>query len=143
MNKVELMTAAAINAMDSIMNLTSSDNILILTDVRCSNIATAFKQAGFSKGCKVDVYRIDERLRPIKEIPAGLISLLPGKTIVLNIIKALAEEIQFRIKWIFKVKETGRIKWIVNENIDIRHRDEWIVGHTDDVPLHSPSGFEE
>ncbi len=110
MNKVELMTAAAINAMNSIMNLTSSDNILILTDVHCSNIATAFKQAGFSKGCKVDVYRIDESLRPIKEIPAGLISLLPGKTIVLNIIKALAEEIQFRIKWIFKVKETGRIK---------------------------------
>ncbi len=110
MGKEDLMTAAALNAMNSIMGLNSSDNILILTDVHCKNISNAFKQAGFSKGCKVDVYRIDEKSRPLQEIPEVLISLLKGKTIVLNIIKAFPKEIQFRIKWIFKVKENGRIK---------------------------------
>jgi len=110
MGKGELMTATAINAMDSAMNLTSSDRILILTDVHSRSIANAFKQAGFSKGCEVDVYQLDESIRPVKEIPAGLLALLHDKTIVLNIIKAFADEIQFRIKWIFMIKEKESIK---------------------------------
>ena len=36
--------------------------------------------------------------------------MLPGKTIVLNIIRAYPEEIAFRIKWIFKVKENKLAK---------------------------------
>jgi len=36
--------------------------------------------------------------------------MLPGKTIVLNIIRAYPEEIAFRIKWIFKVEENKLIR---------------------------------
>ncbi len=110
MGRGELMSVAALNAMSSVMNLTSKDRILILTDIHCKNIAGAFKQACFSKECKVDVYQLDEKTRPLKEIPDKLKNLLPNKTIVLNIIKAFAEEIQFRINWIFTVKEAETIK---------------------------------
>ena len=49
-------------------------------------------------------------MRPMKDIPTELEKLLPGKTIVLNIINAYPEEIPFRIKWIFKVEEYKQIR---------------------------------
>jgi leucyl aminopeptidase (aminopeptidase T) len=110
MNTGELMTAAALNAMNNVMNLISSDRILILTDIHCKNIAESFKQAGLKKGCEVEIYQLNESMRPIKEIPNDLLPLLSNKTIVLNIIKAFAEEIQFRIKWLFIVEENKSIR---------------------------------
>ena len=110
MNKGELMKAAALNAMNNVVNLNSSDRILIVTDIHCKNIAEAFKQAGLTKGCEVDIYQLNESIRPIKEIPNDLLSLLPNKTIVLNVIQAYAEEIQFRIKWLFIVEENKSIR---------------------------------
>ena len=83
---------------------------MILTDIYCKNIANAFKQAAYGKGCQVKIYQIDESQRPLKEVPHDLISLLKGQTIVLNIIKAIPEEIPFRIKWIFAVEENKQIR---------------------------------
>jgi aminopeptidase len=110
MNNQEKMLSAASGAMNDVFELASSDKILILTDTHCKSIAKAFDQSAIAKGCAVQSYEIIEGERPLKEIPEELEKLLPGKTIVLNIIKAYAEEIQFRIKWIFKVEESKRIR---------------------------------
>lgn len=104
------MIKAAEGALKSIFSPTPNDIALILTDEYSSSIATAFKTALENLGCKVDIYTIDNKYRPLKDVPPELELLLPGKKIVLNILRAYSEEIPFRIKWIFKVEENKQIK---------------------------------
>ena len=110
MNKQNEMLIAASGAIDNIFKPLISDKVLILTDKYSLNIAHAFKVTFIKYGCFVDSFVIENEMRPLKEIPANLEKLLPGKTIVLNIIKAYSEEIPFRIKWIFKVEENKQIR---------------------------------
>lgn len=105
----EILTSAS-GAIKYIFNPTNKDSVLILTDRDSRNIANAFKESFDAFNCQVDIYEIISDNRPLKEIPRELELLLPGKTIVLNIIKAFSEEIPFRIKWIFKVEENKNIK---------------------------------
>ena len=104
------MFSAASAALEYLFKISESDNVLILTDAHSAAIADAFEKASIRNGCPVDFYKIENNQRPLQEIPPGLEKLLPGKTIVLNIIKAYPEEIAFRIKWIFKVEENKQIK---------------------------------
>ena len=104
------MLVAASGAIENIFKPLISDKVLILTDKHSLNIAQAFKDSFINSGCVVDSFLIEDELRPLKEIPADLEKLLPGKTVVLNIIKAYSEEIPFRIKWIFKVEENKLIR---------------------------------
>jgi leucyl aminopeptidase (aminopeptidase T) len=104
------MISAASEAMEYIFNPTANDKVLILTDTTSAAIAEAFKQASIEKGCTVESYKIQIDERPLTEIPEELEKLLQGKTIVLNIIKAYAEEIPFRIKWLFKIEENKLLK---------------------------------
>lgn len=104
-DKQNKMTSAAAGALKYIFSPTLNDKVLILTDAYSQEIAEAFTQALSEFHCSVDCYLIEDRLRPLKEVPEELAMLLPGKTIVLNIIRAYSEEIPFRIKWIFKVEE--------------------------------------
>ncbi|MEW6196904.1 MAG: aminopeptidase [Bacteroidota bacterium] len=104
MNNRNKMFAAALGALENLFKLSTNDNILVLTDTYSAVIAEAFKKAGVEKGCSVSLYQIDNDRRPLQEIPADLEKLLPGKTIVLNVIKSIPEEISFRIKWIHKVE---------------------------------------
>jgi leucyl aminopeptidase (aminopeptidase T) len=110
MDNLNKMISAAFGAINYIFNPTAQDKILILTDDYSASIAEAFERASLKKGCSVETYEINNNERPLKEIPTDLLQLLPGKTIVLNIIKAYPEEISFRISWIFKVEETKLIK---------------------------------
>jgi leucyl aminopeptidase (aminopeptidase T) len=110
MNNWDKMIHAAAGAMEFIFQPGAEDKMLILTDDESASIADAFKQAAVNKGCLVESYFIENTNRPLKEIPAALEKLLPGKTIVLNIIKSFPGEIQFRIKWIFKVQENKLVK---------------------------------
>lgn len=110
MSNLDKMIHAAAGAMEYIFHPGSNDKMLILTDSESALIADAFKQAVINKGCFVDSYFIKDADRPLKEIPAELDKMLPGKTIVLNIIKSFPEEISFRIKWIFKVQESSFVK---------------------------------
>ncbi len=104
------MLSAASEAMEYIFNPSANDKVLILTDTNSAAIAEAFKQASIEKGCTVESYKIQSDERPLIEIPEELEKLLQGKTIVLNIIKAYAEEIPFRIKWLFKIEENKLLK---------------------------------
>ena len=110
MNNHNKMFSAASAALEYLFKISESDNVLILTDAHSAAIADAFEKASIRNGCPVDFYKIENDQRPLQEIPPGLEKLLPGKTIVLNIIKAYPEEIAFRIKWIFKVEENKQIK---------------------------------
>lgn len=125
MNNQRKMFVAALGALEHLFKLSTNESILILTDTYTTAVAKAFKNAGEEKGCPVSLYQIDNDRRPLQEIPIELEKLLPGKTIVLNIIKAFPEEIPFRIKWIQKVEK--------NKFIRMGH----MPGITEDIMLNS------
>jgi aminopeptidase len=109
MNK-EKMFNAALGSLLEVIRISTDDKILALYDVHSRGIAEAFIQAAQSLNCETTSYLIDENERPITEIPPDLVKLLAEKTIVLNILKALPEEIAFRIKWLFRIEENKRIR---------------------------------
>jgi len=104
------MFNAALSSLTGVLRISSSDRVLILHDIHCVSIAESFNEAAASKGCKITSYLIKEQDRPLKEIPEDLLPLLEGKTIILNILRALPEEINFRIKWLFKIEEDKKAK---------------------------------
>lgn len=106
---IEEMRNAAHKALLEVYEVKAEDKILILSDIHCKNIANAFKDASIKIGSAVETFKIDESKRPLKNIPEALLGMLPGKNVVLNILKAFPEEINFRIQWIFKVEE-GRYR---------------------------------
>jgi len=110
MNNQDKIFTAALGALEHLFKLSTNDNILVITDTYSTAIAEAFKKAGVEKGCSVSLYKMDNNRRPLQKIPAELEKLLPGKTIVLNIIKSFPEEIPFRIKWIHKVEENKLVR---------------------------------
>ena len=107
-NQKEMLNSAY-KAMLEVYEVSANDKVLILTDIHSRTIARAFSEACAKIGCKEETYEIDEKQRPLKESPLELLKLLPGKNVVLNILKAFPEEINFRIQWIFKVEE-GRYR---------------------------------
>jgi aminopeptidase len=109
-NNFDKMISSASGALEHLFKVSADDKILILTDSYTSGVADVFRQVAVKKGCKSETYEIKNDDRPLAEIPPELEKMLPGKTIVLNIIKAFPEEIAFRIKWIFKVKENKLAK---------------------------------
>jgi leucyl aminopeptidase (aminopeptidase T) len=109
-NNSDKMVSAASGALEHLFKISADDKVLILTDTYTSTVADAFRQALVRKGCMEETYEIKNNERPLNKIPSALKKMLPGKTIVLNIIKAYPEEIAFRIKWIFKVKENKLAK---------------------------------
>lgn len=109
MNKQEKMFSAAYKSMIEVYEVLEKDKVLILTDSQSRTIANAFRDVCAKIGCEEETYNIDESKRPLKEPPKELLKKLPGKSVVLNILKAFPEEISFRIKWIFKVEE-GRYR---------------------------------
>jgi leucyl aminopeptidase (aminopeptidase T) len=109
-NKFDKIASAASGALEHLFKISADDKVLILSDGYSATVADAFRQASVKKGCAVEDYVIKNNDRPLAEIPSALEKMLPGKTIVLNIIKAFPAEIAFRIKWIFKVKENKLAK---------------------------------
>ena len=109
MSRKEKMLTSAHKAMLEVYEVSGKDKVLILTDVHSRTIADAFKSACTKIGCQEETYEIDESKRPLQEVPEKLLEMLQGKSVVLNILMAFPEEINFRINWIFKVEE-GRYR---------------------------------
>jgi leucyl aminopeptidase (aminopeptidase T) len=105
MSNQEKMEDAAYKALKEVFEVSAQDKVLILTDIHCRTISDSFQLACSKIGCAVETFEIIESKRPIKIIPDELLKILPGKNVVLNIIKAYPDEINFRIQWIFKVEE--------------------------------------
>ena len=104
------MFHSALRALREVLNLSPEDKVLTLYDVHSQNIADAFIKAAKSENCETDSYLINEDNRPLQEIPPELVDLLAGKTIVLNILRAFPDEINFRISWLFRLEENKNIK---------------------------------
>lgn len=102
--------SAALGALTEVIGISSDDNVLILNDIPSQSIADTFNTALKSIGCIVESYLINEEERPLSEIPEGLSDMLNEKTIVLNILTALPEEISFRIKWLLILGKNKKLK---------------------------------
>jgi leucyl aminopeptidase (aminopeptidase T) len=104
------MFNAALGSLLNVIRVSSGDKILTLFDLHSQGIAEAFIQAARSLKCETSSYLIKEDERPLTDIPTELAELLKGKTIVLNILKAFPEEINFRIKWLFMIEGGKKAK---------------------------------
>ena len=77
-NQNKMISAASV-ALQYIFNLNPNDRILIVTDTYSAAIAYAFEQASRANGSTVDLYKMENSKRPLKEIPMDLENLLTGK----------------------------------------------------------------
>ncbi|NVM18170.1 MAG: aminopeptidase [Candidatus Lokiarchaeota archaeon] len=103
MNDFKKMIKSAQKAMVHVLKLKKKDDVLVITDEHTKSEGEAFYAAAIEYGCTAHLYFLPEEIRPIFEIPTDLISLLKGKTLIINAFKGLAEETPFRVKWIDEV----------------------------------------
>ena len=113
MNDFKRMTISAQKAMIHVLKLNKEDSVLVVTDEHTKSEGEAFYTAAIEYGCTAYLYFLPEKIRPILEIPSELISLVKGKTIVINAFKGFAQETPFRVKWIDQI--------LVNKPIRLGH----------------------
>jgi aminopeptidase len=104
------MTAAARDAMIHVLDLVPGDQVLVVTDETMREIGRAFAQAAGDHGCGVRIYALPADRRPLTDPPAEMIEMLAGITVVINVFQAMGEETPFRMKWIFAIEATKRIR---------------------------------
>ena len=111
MSDIQTMVPTALDAMVNVLDLTPDDRVLVVTDQKTARIAEAFHAAASSHGCAVQTYTLPEAERPLTDVPAALSDMLPGHTVVLNLIQALGAEVPFRINWSLEIVATKRIRF--------------------------------
>jgi hypothetical protein len=101
------MSAAALDAMKNVLDLAPSDAVLVVGDRSAGVCPEAFAVAAATFGCSVDRFQLPEQDRPLKNLPAGMIDLLDGKSVVINTIAGLSDETPFRLKWLGEIEARG------------------------------------
>lgn len=96
--------------MTYVMDLESSDKVLVVTDEATKSIGESFHTAARDKGCESDLYFLMEYVRPLREVPAEMEEMLENKTVVINVFKAMSDETPFRVKWVKKIVATHAIR---------------------------------
>jgi len=104
------MISAALRAMESALDLTPDDRVLVVGDEVCGACPGAFAAAARHYGCQVTTYDLPPTGRPLAEIPANLAALIPGPTVVVNAIVGHTAETPFRIAWLNLVERQGNIR---------------------------------
>jgi leucyl aminopeptidase (aminopeptidase T) len=104
------MVATALDAMIHVLDLVPEDRVLVVTDAETALIGEAFHTAAAQHGCAVQTYLLPEAERPLVEVPPELSEILPGHSVVLNLIQARGAEVPFRIKWILEIVATKSIR---------------------------------
>jgi len=104
------MTDAALRAMVQVLGLTPDDRVLVVTDDLTLEAGEAFRAAAAGLGCATTLWRLPERERPLRSVPAGLSDLLAGATVVINAIEGRNEEIPFRVAWLHLIESGGKIR---------------------------------
>jgi leucyl aminopeptidase (aminopeptidase T) len=104
------MVQAALSAMTHVLDLEPSDQVLVLTDEETRECGQAFAQAAEDFGCAVEIFVIPPGVRPLAQLPDGLMTSLEDKTVVINAIVGDAREIPFRLRWIQAVEECGCVR---------------------------------
>jgi leucyl aminopeptidase (aminopeptidase T) len=104
------MITAARRAMAAVLDLTADDRVLVLGDDTTGRCPAAFAAAAREVGCDVAEFMLPAAERPHTRLPAGLVDLLDGVTVVVNVLDGRSDEVPFRIEWIKAIEATGRIR---------------------------------
>lgn len=103
MNDFKKMIKSAQKAMVHVLNLVKEDMVLVVTDEHTKSEGEAFYTAAIEFESTAYLYFLPKEIRPILEIPSELVSLVKGKTLVINAFQGFAEETPFRVKWIDEI----------------------------------------
>ena len=110
MNRMETMSAAALDAMIHVLSLVPEDRVLVVTDRETSVCGQAFAEGARNHGCPVDVFNLPEHDRPLREMPDEMPALLDDVTVVINAIVGDSNEVPFRMQWINVIEMCGHIR---------------------------------
>lgn len=110
MNRMETMSAAALDAMIHVLSLVPEDRVLVVTDRETSVCGQAFAEGARSHGCPVEVFNLPEHDRPLREMPDEMPALLDDVTVVINAIVGDSNEVPFRMQWINVIEMCGHIR---------------------------------
>ena len=94
------MIAGAKNALKVILDIKPNENLLIITDETKKDIGDAFETGAKNLGVHASSYLLPEVQRPFTDIPDGLIDVLDGNDVIVNLFEGFPEETPFRIKLI-------------------------------------------
>ena len=118
MNRMETMSAAALDAMIHVLDLVPQDRVLVVTDGATSACGQAFSDGAKSYGCPVKVYNLPEHSRPLQVMPDEMPALLDDTTVVINAIVGDCFEIPFRLQWINVIELCGHVRMGHSPGID-------------------------
>jgi leucyl aminopeptidase (aminopeptidase T) len=118
MDRMQTMTAAALDAMIHVLDLEPSDRVLVVTDPETAACGEAFALAAADHGCPVSRYHLPAEGRPLQAMPADMPALLDETTVVVNAIVGDAGEVPFRLEWIHAIEARGGIRLGHSPGID-------------------------
>jgi len=98
----------ASRALTQLLDIRAGENFLIVTDEATQVVAQAFEQAARQAGAQVIIYRMNERVRPLREVPEDLAALIPDADLAVTCFRGRAEETPFRVELIRALTRTVR-----------------------------------
>ncbi len=105
MTDLDRMTTAARGALVHALDLVADDRVLVVGDASAGSCPQAFAAAAAAVGCDVETCSLPEEDRPLSAIPAGMVDLLNGRTVVINAISGRSDEVPFRLLWLKEIED--------------------------------------
>jgi leucyl aminopeptidase (aminopeptidase T)/nucleotide-binding universal stress UspA family protein len=95
-------------ALSQLLELRADETLLIITDEKTKEVASAFKEAGEGLGAQVRVFAIEEGQRPLKSVPEDLKALIQNADVAVTCFRGVPEETPFRIELIHALTKVVR-----------------------------------
>jgi leucyl aminopeptidase (aminopeptidase T) len=118
MNRMDTMSAAGLDAMIHVLDLTPKDRVLVVTDDATSLCGMAFATGARNHGCAVRIFNLPEHSRPLRKMPPEMPALLEKVDVVVNAVIGDPREVPFRLQWIHAIEVTRRIRMGHSPGID-------------------------
>lgn len=107
MADLERMIESARRAMVNVLDLVSSDRVLVVQDPRCGRCSEAFAEAARAVGCETTTYALPVSDQPLTTLPDGMAALIEGPDVVINVMSGSSDEIPFRVAWLRLLERRG------------------------------------
>lgn len=95
-------------ALTQVLELREGENFLVVTDEATTSVGMAFRTAAESLGARPAWYVLDEKDRPLDEIPEDLMELVPDVDIAFTCFTGRVEETPFRIALLRALAKVAR-----------------------------------